>query len=357
MLFSSTDRHGTLRPRRYTTGAVLVRHTHSERRTDDQAATNLRAEALSCGIALIAAITIPLAAAGADVFTWTDEKGTIHFSDSASDVPARHRNSIKTKKFGPDEELTPATPPATRDPDDDETAPPPEPAPTVAETIKRFEVPYQVYEGTARRVIVSVRFNNRVTAPMILDTGAPGSLISNELAERLDLFDKEHGRLFVSVGGSGGSAVGIRTVINRMEIGGAAIDFVPAEITDSISDKFEGLIGMDFMADYSMQVDPKKHVVVFEQLDAEGDRPGGHDKEWWRNTFRSFAASYNDWKQRLAAVEKEIERSSFPSSGLPAALERRRALARWQTQEAEKLMDRLGLALHCPHFMCPRKEG
>jgi hypothetical protein len=289
----------------------------------------------------ITAITIPLAAPGADVFIWTDEKGTIHFSDSASDVPARYRKSIKTKKFGPDEELPPATPPATREPADDETAVSPDPAPAVVETLKQFEVPYQAYEGTARRVIVSVRFNNRVTAPMILDTGAPGSLISMGLAEQLDLMDKEHGRLFVSVGGIGGSAVAIRTVINRMEIGGAAIDFVPAEITDSISDEFEGLIGMDFMADYSMRVDPKKHVVIFEQLAAEEDRPGGHDEEWWRNTFREFAYSYNDWKQRLTAVEKEIARSSFSSSGLPSALERRRALARWQTQEAEKLMDRL----------------
>jgi hypothetical protein len=281
-----------------------------------------------------------VAALGADIFTWTDEKGTIHFSDSASDVPARYRNSLTTKTFGPDEERQPATPPATREPDD-ETAPPPAPEPTVAETLKQFEVPYQPYEGTARRVIVSVRFNNRVTAPMILDTGAPGSLISMDLAEQLDLMDKEHGRLFVAIGGIGGNAVGIRTVINRMEIGGATIDFVPAEITKSISDKFEGLIGMDFMANYSMRIDPKKRVVVFEQLDGDEDRPGGYDEQWWRNTFLEFAASYNDWKQRLTAVEKEIARSPFPSSGLPADLERRRALARWQTQEAEKLMDRL----------------
>jgi hypothetical protein len=296
---------------------------------------------LSCVVVLIAAITIPLAAPGADVFTWTDEKGTIHFSDSASDVPARYRKSIKTKKFGPDEELRPATSPATREPADDKTDPPPAPAPAVVETLKQFEVPYQPYEGTARRVIVSVRFNNRVTAPMILDTGAPGSLISMGLAEKLDLMDKEHGRLFVSIGGIGGSAVGIRTVINRIEIGGASIDFVPAEITKSISDKFEGLIGMDFMADYSMRVDPKRHVVVFEELEVEEDRPGGHDERWWRNTFLEFAGSYNDWKQRLTAVEEEIARSPFPSSGLPPDLERRRSIARWQTKEAEKLMDRL----------------
>jgi hypothetical protein len=229
---------------------------------------------LSSVIVLVAAIAIALAAPGADVFTWTDEKGTIHFSDSASDVPARYRNSIKTKQFGPYEELRPATPPVTPDLDDN-TAQPPAPAPAVVETLKRFEVPYQPYEGTARRVIVSVRFNNRVTAPMILDTGAPGSLISMGLAEQLDLLDKEHGRLFVAIGGIGGSAVAIKTVINRIEIGGAAIDFVPAEITDSISDKFEGLIGMDFMADYSMRIDPKKRVVVFEQLAVEEDSPGG----------------------------------------------------------------------------------
>ena len=40
--------------------------------------------------------------------------------------------------------------------------------------LKRYEVSYKAYEGMARRIIIPVRFNDSVTAPMVLDTGATG---------------------------------------------------------------------------------------------------------------------------------------------------------------------------------------
>ena len=42
----------------------------------------------------------------------------------------------------------------------------------------RYEIPFEAYEGAAKRIIISVTFNDSVTAPMMLDTGAPGMLIS-----------------------------------------------------------------------------------------------------------------------------------------------------------------------------------
>jgi hypothetical protein len=288
-----------------------------------------------------ATIAVPLTARAAEVFIWTDEKGTTHFSDSTNDVPARFRKSIKTKKFGPAEEDSAAKPPAANQlPDADHAPPSPDPAPTVEATLQRFEVPYQAYEGSAKRVIVSVKFNDRVTAPMALDTGAPGSLISAKVAKELDLLDDENGQLWVTVGGLGGTARAIRTVVNSVQIGGARTNFVPVEITKSISDAFEGLIGMDFMSSYSMQVDPVRRVVIFEELPYTSDRPGGRDEAWWRTTFSEFAAFHNGWKQALKVAESELDRSTA-SSTKATDLQRRRDIARRQTREAEKLMDRL----------------
>lgn len=276
----------------------------------------------------------------AEIFTWTDDEGTIHFSDSANDVPTRYRDTIKSKNI----DSNPArddVPPTEAPLSFQETAKPPDTASDAVDSLRRFEVPYTPYERTARRVIVSVRFNDRVTAPMALDTGAPGSLISPKLAQELGLLDDAHGRLFVAVGGLGGTTLGIRTVITSIQIGGARTDFVPAEIARSISDEFEGLIGMDFMGNYSMRIDPAKKMVIFEELAGASERPGGHDETWWRNTFQEFAAFHNGWKQRLDEIEQEIDRKSVASSGYSNELLDQRDLAQWQTTEAEKLMDRL----------------
>ncbi|MFZ5861494.1 MAG: aspartyl protease family protein [Nitrospirota bacterium] len=294
-------------------------------------------------LALLAALTAPFIAAGADIFTWTDERGTIHFSDSTSDVPARYRHSIKAKQFGPDDTSPPANAPAAPQlsDDDEEMAPPAGSQAPVAQTRKRFEVPYQAYEGNAKRLLVSARFNDRVTARMILDTGAPRSLISMNVANDLGLLDDDQGQLVVAIGGIGGSTTAIRTVINSIQIGGARIEFVPVEISKSISDAFEGLIGMDFLGDYSMSVDPTKRLVIFEEVPDTTDRPGGRDETWWRNTFSEFAAYHNHWKQTFTTIEKELTQTSVTTARTRGDLERRRDLAKRQSQEAEKLMDRL----------------
>jgi hypothetical protein len=71
---------------------------------------------------------------------------------------------------------------------------------------RKFEVPYQASEGSARRVIVPVTFNDRVTVPMALDTGSPGMVVSFGLAARLGLFSADKGTLVVEASGIGGTA-------------------------------------------------------------------------------------------------------------------------------------------------------
>ena len=46
---------------------------------------------------LIAALLslLPMAFAG-DVYEWTDENGTVHFSDSPNDIPPKYQDQFKT---------------------------------------------------------------------------------------------------------------------------------------------------------------------------------------------------------------------------------------------------------------------
>jgi len=198
--------------------------------------------------------------------------------------------------------------------------------------LKRHVVPYIAYEGTARRIIIPVTFNERVTANMLLDTGAPGMHIFYNLAEELDILDKEEGKLWIGVAGIGGSVPAMYTIIDSVKVGGAQDHFIPTIVSNTVSRNFEGLIGMDFMSNYSIQIDTKKHELVFEELPPRPDSPAGHDETWWRMTFRNFTSIRKAWEEYREHLNKQGE--SLSNREL-------RVFADKQCREAEELYNRL----------------
>jgi hypothetical protein len=205
---------------------------------------------------------------------------------------------------------------------------------------KRIEVPYKANEGNARRVIVMVQFNDSVTAPMLLDTGSPGMMISYDLADKLGLFHKDNARLVTAVGGIGGTAPGIITIMDTVQMGEAKDYFVPTTISASLSEEFEGLVGMDFMSNYTVQVDIRRKVVVFEELPPRGSMPGGHDEEWWRLNFRQFASLRSQWQQVKERLRKWLDAKKDLNIN-PNEVPRLRRFIELQNLEADKLFDKL----------------
>ncbi len=199
--------------------------------------------------------------------------------------------------------------------------------------LRRYVIPYDAYEGTARRIIIPVTFNGRITAPMLLDTGAPGMHISYALAEKLSIFKKNEGKLMVSVSGIGGNIPAVYTIIDEIHIGEAKANFIPTVITRSVSGKFEGLIGMDFLTNYSVEIDTTKHVVIFEELPARSNMPAGHDETWWRLTFSRFSAMKSAWKKYRSSLEDQ--------KGDSQKINELKKFADQQHREAQKLYSRL----------------
>ena len=112
-------------------------------------------------------------------YKWTDESGNINISDSLGNVPEKYRNQIEHKTYeneSPSPAEQPDGAPFSRVQSADEKR---------TDKPQRYEVPYVPYEGSARRVIIKALFNGSVTAPMAIDTGAPGTVISGSLAEKL----------------------------------------------------------------------------------------------------------------------------------------------------------------------------
>ena len=245
--------------------------------------------------AALATSALPAASAG-DLVQWTDEKGVLHFSDSLENVPSRYRGHIKLEKLKEKEgsegfrpNLNPAKSEESRAAGP--ISEPPKP--------KRnsYEVPFEAYEGTAQRVIVSVKFNDSVTARMLLDTGAPGLVISPKLANRLGILNGDEGKVVVQSGGIGGRVPAIKTFIDKIQVGEAKDAFIPATVIRSISPSFEGLIGMDFMSKYTFKIDSVKQVLLFEEIESNPDWPAGRPERWWRDRFKELHDLRAAWKQ------------------------------------------------------------
>lgn len=299
--------------------------------------------AFSILLSLSAALLLfsgPVAPA-ADVFTWTDEKGTTYFADSLHQVPERYRNQIQTKAFRKDPPAdapgSGAVAPLIRE-GAGEGAPPDSEA---GSKLHRYEVPFVAYEGSARRIIIQVTFNDSVTVPMALDTGAPGLVISPQLAERLGIFGRDEGKLYVMAGGIGGRVPAVLAIIDRVQAGGAQSRFVPAQVTSSISSSFEGLIGMDFVSHYTMKVDSARRVVIFEELPPNPEAPGGREELWWRSLYRDFAGLRARWTEYGDDVEKKMSGSPISAGPEFDRLRRLKEFSASQRRAAEKLLDRL----------------
>lgn len=285
-------------------------------------------------LVILAMIFVAGASAG-EVLKWTDEDGATHFADSLASVPPRYRDQVEQKRYrkrtrstvrqqsGQEERSYDASPQRRRG----------------RGALAKFEVPYRAYEGAARRIIIPVTFNNSVTANMVLDTGAPGMLIRPRLAEKLGIFEKDDGMLLTRSGGLGGSVPAIYTIIDRVNIGGAEDRFIPTTIAPFFGGPYEGLIGMDFMAGYSIRIDTRRHVVVFEEQPPTANMPGGHDATWWRINFHKFSKMREQWKTYSTYWDKRMSSTGFSGEG--GYTKEMKAFAQRQYAEANKLFGKL----------------
>ena len=269
-----------------------------------------------------------------DIYEWTDEKGVKHFSNTEAGVPEQYRNKSNSVEFKGNYNIT-SEPDYNYYENTDETIN------TFQETGQVYKIPFTAYEGAARRIIVPVTINSTVTAQLAIDTGSPGMIISEGLAKKLGLYENDSGMLMSVASGIGGQVAVMRTIIDKVQMGGATENFVPAIITSSMSNAFEGLIGMDFMANYSISIDNVNNIMILQQNPVGSDLPAGHSKNWWRKSFAEFRSYQKEW-QRIKDLINDWERKSRLNIDMTDNdVKKLKNLAIWQYQESSKLLQRL----------------
>lgn len=215
--------------------------------------------------------------------------------------------------------------------------------------LREIAVSYDAFEGQADRIIIPVKLNGRVTAAMALDTGAPGTVIFAPLAKRLGVFDAGSNRLMTTAGGIGGQTPAVLVVLDSLSVDEARTEFVPATVTAPMTDAFEGLVGMDFLAGYSVHIDTQQHRLVLTELPESNARPAGHDEAWWRRTFTQFQGQQTLWHQVHATLKERVSHSHVSGDGSAELL----SFAERQAREAELLATRL--ERYASHNSVPRE--
>jgi clan AA aspartic protease (TIGR02281 family) len=190
-------------------------------------------------ICLIALLLLP--AQAAEYYRWTDDNGVTHITDNLHNVPPKFRGKINRI-------ATPESPRAA----EPEIKPPP----------RKASIPIEKH---GQVVVIQATLNNKRAAKFVVDTGASYTLISNALARELSInvgadtktlpFQTANGLINAPV-----------TSLESITVGGMEIRDLPTAVHDAVPDpQVAGLLGLNFLSHFRMDIDTKNGVLHLEK--------------------------------------------------------------------------------------------
>ncbi|HSF59115.1 MAG TPA: TIGR02281 family clan AA aspartic protease [Candidatus Binatia bacterium] len=180
-------------------------------------------------------------ARAADYYRWVDSNGVVHFTDSLHNIPETQRG--KAGRIQSNE------PPRSQ--------PPPVPlAPTKA------SIPF---EKQGQVVIVEATLNKKASAKFVVDTGASYTMISSAVAKELDI-DTEQNRRTAPFQTANGIIQAPLVSLDSITVGGMEIRDLTAAVHDILADsRVAGLLGLNFLSKFRMDIDTQKGVLHLEK--------------------------------------------------------------------------------------------
>lgn len=177
----------------------------------------------------------------AEYFRWVDENGVTHITDNLHTVPPKHRG--RAQRVAAPESPRAITPPPK--------APP-----------SRASIPMEKH---GQVVVIQATLNNKRAAKFVVDTGASYTLISNALARELAL-DVGPGASTLPFQTANGVINAPVTSLESISVGGMEIRDLPAAVHDAIPDPHvAGLLGLNFLSHFRLDIDTQKGVVHLEK--------------------------------------------------------------------------------------------
>jgi len=184
------------------------------------------------------AILFLFSGAGAEMYKWVDDEGTVNFTDDLLNIPPSHRSGAKKMSSSL-------------------------PAQTGSEWGGEIRVPF--HRAPSGILLVDVILNGSVRARMVLDTGAAAVIISRELWQKLNQDGPADSRR-VKLRTAGGEIEGRYIVLQKVELGPAIRENVQAVVNpQNVFQDFDGLLGMSFLADFQVSIDHQGGTVILKR--------------------------------------------------------------------------------------------
>ncbi len=174
-----------------------------------------------------------------ELFRWEDKDGVVHFTDNPHNIPDQFKEKASRIKS-----LAPSKPPEN---------------PLFPQ---RASIPLT---GEGATAVVRVVLNGREQVNFIVDTGASYTVISRSTARKLGIKLRKKGpkvRLQTANGMIDAPIVSLESV----EVGGMRVTDLKAAVHDFSKDRaVSGLLGLNFLSHFRLDIDTKKGILVLEK--------------------------------------------------------------------------------------------
>ncbi|WP_282012355.1 aspartyl protease family protein [Nitrospina watsonii] len=221
-------------------------------------------------MASLAALSLDSTPASAKIYKWKDDTGKLHFTDSLSKIPLKYRQQQDVKTLRDQPESTDPVklnyPEAGPDP-------------------KKHVIPLtSIGNGN---YIAEVLINGSIPGKLMVDTGASGVTLSEELGRKIY---RDLGVLpTLQVQTGGGTVDSPLLLLRSLKVGTAKVNDVEANVNPHLGAGFDGLLGMSFLGDFQVRVDSSDDLLILDPLGKKGEPTwGGKTGTWWSRKYEAY---------------------------------------------------------------------
>ena len=176
-----------------------------------------------------------------DFYRWVDQNGVVHFTDNLHNIPPKQRGTATRIR-------PPGNSTATEQP---RSALP-----------SKASVPF---ERHGMVVLVEATLNHKTSAKFVVDTGASYTMISSATAKELAI-DASQDERTIPFQTANGVIQAPLTNLDSVTVGGMEIKNITAAIHDVMPDaKVAGLLGLNFLSNFRMDIDTQKGLLHLEK--------------------------------------------------------------------------------------------
>ncbi len=230
----------------------------------------------------------------AGIFSYKDDKGAIHFTDDMSKIPEEFRGGEKSfRKYEEARGTHRATP----------SPPPYIPLENLGSFSNIEEVQVPLIPVSGGNFLVDVLLNGRVKARLMLDTGASFVTLSEEIGQKLGVFNSgAHAEMpFNTAGGEEWMQL---VALQTVGAGKAQSQLVEASIAKHIKD-IDGLLGMSFLGDYRFEIDRTSKLLTLKPPNKKGEPTWeGKSGNWWKSRFEYYDSSVRNFVSRAKQMQR-----------------------------------------------------